>query len=280
VAKTREIEKRIEISAPIEAVWKALTDAEELMRWFPLDARSTPGPGGSIWYSWGPPYEGESRIEIWDPPRRIRLAGDWGHAKSETSQKVAGHSPEQVAMDFVLEGETGKTVLRLVHSGFNAGAEWDDEFEGTNRGWDQELLGLKHYLENHAGQNRRAVWARTRIEASKEEVWNRVLCPAGLNLEGLKEGASFDRTTSSHERLQGRVLRFGPPGDFCAVLENWNNAFFRLSVEKSSKPRFHAEPHLWLSTYGLMNFQVMSIQTNWTRMLVKLFPQELEGNNK
>jgi uncharacterized protein YndB with AHSA1/START domain len=274
VAKTRKIEKRIEISAPIETVWKALTDAEELMRWFPLDARSSPGPGGAIWYSWGPPYEGESRIEIWDPPRRLKLAGDWAHSESETTQE-AKERAEQIAMDFVLEGEAGKTVLRLVHSGFNAGAEWDDEFEGTNRGWDQEFLGLKHYLENHAGHDRRAVWARTRVERSREEVWNRVMGQAGLNLEGLEEGASFDRVTSSGERLQGRVLLLRPPEDFCAALENWKSAFFRLGVEKGSKPRFNTEPHLWLSTYGLMNFEVMSFQVNWTRMLAKLFPEEL-----
>lgn len=276
MAKTRKIEKSIEIAAPIEAVWNALTDAEELMRWFPLDARSTPGTGGAIWYSWGPPYEGESRIEIWDPPHRLKLAGDWAHSEGDEPQKVEGHGPEQVAMDFILEGEAGKTVLRLVHSGFNVGAEWDDEFEATVRGWEQEFLGLKHYLENHAGQNRKAVWARIKVETSRDEIWNRVVGEEGLNLAGLKHGSSFDRITSTGERLQGRVILYRSPEDFCAVLENWNNAFVRFSVEKSSKPRFHAEAHLWLSTYGLMNHQVMSFQTNWTRMLTKLFPHEFE----
>ena len=274
MAKTRKIEKKIEIAAPIEAVWKALTDAEELMRWFPLDARSTPGPKGTIWYSWGPPYEGESRIEIWDPPRRLKLAGDWAHAEGDEARKA--HDAEQVAMDFMLESEAGKTVLRLVHSGFNAGAEWDDEFDGTRRGWDQEFLGLKHYLEHHNGRNRKPVWARTTVEMSREEVWKRVMSASALNLDGLEQGASFDRTTSNGERLQGRVFMYNPPEDFCGVFENWNNAFFRLSVEKSSKPRPHAEPHLFLSTYGLMNFQVMSFQTNWTKMLVRLFPQEFK----
>ena len=35
---TRVITKEIVIDAPIEAVWKALTDAEELCNWFPLQA--------------------------------------------------------------------------------------------------------------------------------------------------------------------------------------------------------------------------------------------------
>lgn len=45
--KERRIEKEIEINAPLEDVWKALTDANELARWFPLEARVTPGPGGT-----------------------------------------------------------------------------------------------------------------------------------------------------------------------------------------------------------------------------------------
>ena len=52
---TRTIEKELEIDAPIEAVWKALTDAEELTNWFPLEARVKPGVGGSIW-----------RLESWE----------------------------------------------------------------------------------------------------------------------------------------------------------------------------------------------------------------------
>jgi hypothetical protein len=32
----------------------------------------TPGLGGSIWLSWAGEWEGDSRIEIWDPPRRPR----------------------------------------------------------------------------------------------------------------------------------------------------------------------------------------------------------------
>lgn len=272
MGKTRKIDKKVEIDASIEAVWKALTDAEELMRWFPLDARSNPGPGGTIWYSWGPPYEGESQIEIWDPPRRLRLKSDWGHGESEKGRADL----EQVAMDFTLESEGGKTILRLVHSGFDAGADWDDEFDGTNRGWELEFLGLKHYLERHAGRNRKAVWARTKVELSREEVWQRLTGAGGLNIQGMKEGDSFDRLTSSTERLQGRVLLCRPPQDFCAVLVNWNDAFLRVSVERWSKPRLHAEPTLWLSTYNLMNFQVMAFQTSWTKLLTRLFPGEFQ----
>lgn len=41
--KERRVEREVKINAPIAEVWKALTDAKELARWFPLEARVTPG---------------------------------------------------------------------------------------------------------------------------------------------------------------------------------------------------------------------------------------------
>ncbi|MGB0035915.1 MAG: SRPBCC domain-containing protein [Candidatus Acidiferrales bacterium] len=80
--ESRKIEKEIEIAAPIEAVWKALTDDEELKRWFPLEARVEPGKGGKIFVSWGADCEGTAPIEIWEPNRRFQ----W--VESSTGQPV------------------------------------------------------------------------------------------------------------------------------------------------------------------------------------------------
>src|SRR5688572_30253431 len=71
--KTRNIVQEIEIDAPVEAVWKALTDAQELTGWLCEEARVTPNEGGSFWVSWGEGQAGESRIESWEPGRRLLL---------------------------------------------------------------------------------------------------------------------------------------------------------------------------------------------------------------
>ncbi|HXJ05862.1 MAG TPA: hypothetical protein VNH65_12235 [Candidatus Acidoferrum sp.] len=41
----RRLEKEAVIDGPVEEVWKAPTDANELARWFPLEARVTSGSG-------------------------------------------------------------------------------------------------------------------------------------------------------------------------------------------------------------------------------------------
>jgi len=285
MSRTRKVEKQIRISAPAGAVWNALTDAEELMRWFPLDARVDPGEGGSIWYSWGPPFEGENSIDVWDPPRQLRLRDraigshrEKENPKGATSDLSENAEPKlQLAIEFTIDTEGGGTVLRLVHSGFGVDADWDEEYEGVSRGWDTELLGLKHYLERHAGQPRRAVWARTRVEASRDDVWNRLTNASAFNVDGLAEGESFERLTGDGDLLKGTVVLNRKPTDFCAILHNWNDAFFRLSIEQSSRPRLHAEPNVWLSTYGLMNHVVLSTQSRWTRLTARIFPDEFNG---
>ncbi len=71
MADRRAIEKEITIRATADAVWKALTDAGELVRWFAPEARVTPGPGGAIFVSWGPGMEGEQKISLWEKAKSI-----------------------------------------------------------------------------------------------------------------------------------------------------------------------------------------------------------------
>ena len=46
------ITRRLELSAEIERVWKALTDPNELAKWFPERAEFDPQPGTLGWLEW------------------------------------------------------------------------------------------------------------------------------------------------------------------------------------------------------------------------------------
>ena len=67
----QRLEKEAVIDAPIENVWRALAEPTELTRWFPLEARVTPGPAGKIFVSWGPDCEGEAEIVTWEPEEKF-----------------------------------------------------------------------------------------------------------------------------------------------------------------------------------------------------------------
>jgi uncharacterized protein YndB with AHSA1/START domain len=49
--KEMRLERELILKAPVEAVWEALTDSNELAKWFPLSARVTPGKDGKIFLS-------------------------------------------------------------------------------------------------------------------------------------------------------------------------------------------------------------------------------------
>src|ERR1700693_5791480 len=66
------LEYEIEIAAPVQAVWKGLTDAGELSRWFPLEEDVKPGVGGTMRLSWGPECAGTAPISAWEPNRHFQ----------------------------------------------------------------------------------------------------------------------------------------------------------------------------------------------------------------
>ena len=43
---SRKVEKEITIAADADTVWRALSEGEQLRRWFTIDARVNPGPSG------------------------------------------------------------------------------------------------------------------------------------------------------------------------------------------------------------------------------------------
>lgn len=260
----RVIETEIEIAAPVEAVWKALTDARELARWFPLDAEVEPGPGGSIWLSWGELFEGRSTIEIWEPNRHLRTG--WMQPDDDTR-------PVQTIVDYYLEGKAGTTRLRLVHSGFGREDTWYEEYDGTRRGWRFELRSLRHYLERHLGTPREVAWSMTQVEVPPEEAWNRLMSESGLLAEGslsdASEGDSFRIETALGDELQGTVHVYDPPTDFSGTVRNVNDGLFRVGVEPGHGGGLHVV--LWLATYGVKEATVQILQGHFESLLGALF---------
>lgn len=203
-AGTRSVSHQVEIDAPIERVWRALTEAEELERWFPLEARVVAGEGGSIWMSWKNEYEGESKILAWEPPRSLKTT--WGD--------VDGEGPAQVTT-YTLETEGGKTVVRVVTSGFPTDPSWDDWVEGTRMGWRWELGSLKRYLEDHPGEERSVIYLRRRTPASREEAWASLTGPDGLG----------------PDLLGGEPSDVDPLRQWAAQLDDPPGAYARVSME-------------------------------------------------
>lgn len=252
---TRAVAREITISAPVEAVWKALTDAEELTRWFPPRARVEPGEAGHLWREWQSGEEIEERILRWEPNVHLRTVGLVGAWKD-------------IVTDYQLTTSGGQTVLRVVSSGFGLEADWDTLYEAFGSGWDFELHGLRHYLERHAGLPRLIVFARGSRALSASESWQRLMSPGGwLGPEGLTssaEGSSYDVRLGDGRRLSGEVYLWQPPRQFAASVVELNNAYLRVDTRCLGET---GTPLIWLSTYGVPAEAVREIERDWQASL-------------
>src|SRR5260370_12266468 len=108
-----------EIDAPIEEVWKALTEASEIARWFAPKMTVEPGVGGFVLADWGPGLEWKTAIEVWEPNRHLRLAEtrDYIMTPAGAPEKF---EPCRLVQGFYLEANGGKAVVRRVRSGVGA----------------------------------------------------------------------------------------------------------------------------------------------------------------
>ena len=252
--ETRSIEREVHIAAPPDVVWRALTEADELMRWFSLDAKVEPGVGGSIWMSWGEGAEGKAPITVWEPLRRAGWAEEYG--------------PVRLAIDFYLEPAQGGTVVRLVHSGFGTGAEWDDQFHMTEGGWTYFMYSLRHYIERHAGTPRVMISAREKINATRDDAYAALLGERGLaaagTLRGLQPGDRYRITTSSGDVLEGSVIIVQEGIQFGCTIDNLNDALLFVEIEPAGEGE--ARPSMWLSTYGLSAERVASLRATFSAL--------------
>jgi len=271
---TRAIEQELEIKAPIEIVWKALTDAGELTQWFPLEAGEN--PDGTMWIAWRNEFKFASRIEVWEPPHHVRtvpVQSHWSQEnKKEENSSTGADSSWGLATDFYLEARGGATALRLVHSGFSADADWDALYDGTRTGWNFQLWALRHYLENHLGVSRRTVYVREFLQnISREEAWQILFGPKGLVREGrlqdLRPGDRYAIRTAAGDEFTGVIHSLQPPHDFSATVENLNHGLLRVHLDELFGYR---DVNFQLSTYGVPQDQVEALEARTRQMLQNL----------
>ena len=128
----RVVVKTIHLRAPVARVWQAISDAEELSRWFGHRAELELRPGAEGAFVWDEHGSYACRVEEVDPPHR--LVWSWVHEPG-----VPFSSAPATRVEWTLtEREDGGTTLRLRESGFLT-----DKHHGQNdQGWDEELAEL------------------------------------------------------------------------------------------------------------------------------------------
>jgi len=130
------VERKVILKADTEKVFKALTDADELMAWFPTVAKTDPRMGGEMRYEWA--FEDSENDGFQDMQYTEFSAG-----QSFSHSWDAGGHPTIV--HFKLSPKEEGTELDLRHDGWADGMDEAAEMHGQI--WDGYMQNLKLYLE-------------------------------------------------------------------------------------------------------------------------------------
>ena len=148
---TNTITKTTHVNAPIDRVWRAISDHKEFGQWFkvaldqPFAAgqRSTgkmtyPGVEGFPWLAWVTAVEEPNRFAFdWVP-------GDTIPADPETAARTS--------VEFRLAPEGDGTRVTIVESGFDGlpSGEREHALRGNTEGWNIQTENLREYAEARA----------------------------------------------------------------------------------------------------------------------------------
>jgi uncharacterized protein YndB with AHSA1/START domain len=140
------IEREVVIDAPLDRVWKLVTEAEHLGRWFgDAGAEVDLRPGGAMELRWAEHGSSRGRVEAVEPPRRFAFR--WAPFKDPGGANPTDGNSTRV--EFTLIEEGAATRLRVVESGFEALATSEEQrranVDGNTEGWRIELGDLQDY---------------------------------------------------------------------------------------------------------------------------------------
>jgi uncharacterized protein YndB with AHSA1/START domain len=135
---TGVIEKRVLIQASPAVIYRALTDAREIERWFCDRVTSDPKVGGELKAYWKMgPRQGRAVFTALIPDSRVEL--QWVDDETEKTQAAASHS---ILYTIRLKRASTEVTVR------DAGPPTDEEtFAALNEGWIELLRSLKEHCE-------------------------------------------------------------------------------------------------------------------------------------
>jgi uncharacterized protein YndB with AHSA1/START domain len=139
----RWVEVEVEVPGAPDEVWQAIATGPGVSSWFvPTEFR-----GETVIMNFGPGMDSIAKVTTWDPPRRF-------HAESAD----LGPGAPAVATEWIVEARSGGTcIVRVVHSLFASGEDWDNQLESWESGWPDFFRLLRIYLTHFRGQSGRQI---------------------------------------------------------------------------------------------------------------------------
>ena len=144
-----KIEKTVLLAAPMDRVWRALTDHREFGSWFGVELEAPFEVGaiarGRITHKGYEHVVWQAVIKAIDPPDYFAFS--WHPYAIDPKIDYSGEKPTLV--EFRLEPVDGSTRLTVVESGFSALPEYrqPDALRMNGKGWEIQMENIKAHVE-------------------------------------------------------------------------------------------------------------------------------------
>ena len=143
------IDKGIEIDAPPERVFRALTSRDELAAWFQVTIEGDLSAGNEVWMTSTHPEHAGQRFQVLvvetTPPRRVV----WQWHPGEIDPAVDYSKEPRTTVTFVLEPVGQGTRLTVSETGFEKIdlSRRAKVLRDNTQGWSEVLVWLQRYVE-------------------------------------------------------------------------------------------------------------------------------------
>lgn len=148
-ADLSRVDRSIEISAPRERVWRALTRVDELSAWFQVKIEGEIAAGNEVWMTSVHAAHTGQRFRVLlvelTPPERLV----WQWHPGEVDPDVDYSLEQRTTVTFTLEAVGEGTLLRVAETGFDriSLARRAKVYSDNSQGWTEVLVWLQRYAE-------------------------------------------------------------------------------------------------------------------------------------
>ena len=168
----RSVQVEVEVPGTPEQVWEAIATGPGVSSWFvPTEVeKGEDGTPVKVVSNFGPGMESIATVTAWEPPHRF----------TADSEDLGPNAPP-VATEWIVEARSGGVcVVRVVHSLFASGDDWDDQLTGWESGWPAFFRILRLYLTHFPGQPGVGIQMMGVAPEPASEAWDALTGSLGL----------------------------------------------------------------------------------------------------
>jgi hypothetical protein len=221
------------VAAPIEAVWKAVREPQEMRRWFG-----------------------------WDYPN---LAADLDMMFSGLKTVIVNEGERTLADEpdrFTFEAVGAQTIVRVIRSGPVTDDSWTGIYSDVVEGWLTFFQQLKFVLERHPGADRRTLYLNGRAASASTPQPAEALGLAPLSI--LPVGERYSVKTATGETLEGTVQYRGSY-QLGLTVDGYGDGLIVLSARPRTAKSPYGGGNVIVTTYGLDDAAYAQVRERWAK---------------